>query len=136
MADHRRRTGVTGAAGRSTRTASVFPQGSTQTPRVTRAISAAQYDKPAVLVPAQRFIASDNRHPHTHNLIAVESKDDAVTRLKKLADELDAAQKAAQKTVKKIKRAKRENQRTLRIVDSADRRKGKRKGKKHRAKQG
>ena len=77
----------------------------------------------------------DNHHQHAHTSLTLESKDDdSVARLKKVADELEAAQKAAKKTVSKLKKAQRAHAKALRVVDSADRRKGKRRGKEHRAK--
>ena len=71
---------------------------------------------------------------NTRILRYLKSKDDeeAVARLKQLATELEAARKAAKKTVAKVTKAQRINEKALRVVDSADRRKGKRRGKKHR----
>ena len=85
--------------------------------------------------PDTAIYSSDNDHRHAHTPLTLKSKDDdGVARLKNLAVELEAAQKAAKKTVLKVKKAQRANANALRVLDSADRRKGHRRGKKYRVK--
>ena len=86
------------------------------------------------LDPTQPFYSSDNYFLRTHTPLALKSKDEVVARLKKLSVKLEAAQKAAKTTVAEVQKAQRASKKALRVVDSADRRKGRRRGKKYRAK--